>query len=662
MKTWFWIIGICMGLAQSAWPEDGYLQIRREYTDAEYKVKFFKGEIYRYERPNKDSSWRVRYGNLKIVLRYIESNPIYEPLGKTEAEAMRAKEEDLKDKLDRLIKKQIISGQTRYLFDLKAIKKPGQAIIFASNQTVSLTFDSKDAGTIKDLDGTFLDEYIRVIVPQTPTAFIEKAEIQNAEPEFGFDTAKYTKLTGQDGKIYLQQEDGKVFLTNEIYMATQEIINQKIVLTSGQILMVDERGLGAIIDSASANPLWMAIQYFLYFILGLVVIVFLFRYLKKKFSSEGFQRFLKGTFSSSRSVKSDKGLTQTGRTATPFPAELAGEFGSRDGNIFEQQMKVLEASLVKEIKNLEKRLVSNKNEELQTENGRLLEQVNLLNQKSSAATQEKDAIKKELAKKETELAQAKRDLDDQKNQLAQYGDAAKAIDELHQYVYQLPKKEAAVQRHVKFFEDLQGIENKIQKLLTRSIQDNVARAEADLLLMMWGRYAREKNKIPVARWELLLRGMLDRGLLTDRELLRRLKGEKNDEHKWRVLTEQLHKDVYQRWLSAILVLMEEVRNLEHFAGGSPSLIIEEARNFDREIQALCNQAEQAFEMTVHYARLFDDYGQYAQYSNIRASDEPLYPFYRKLKLSLQRDCIQQIVSYGLKSPFVNELTTVILAQ
>lgn len=677
MKTWLLIFGICAGFTQPVWPEEQYLQIRRDYTDAKYNVKFFEGEIYRGERPNKDSSWKVRYGNLKIELPYIGSNRIYEPLGKARVEAMRAKEEDLKNKLEGLIKKQVISGKDKYLFDLKAIKKNGQRVIFATNQAVALIFESKDLDIISDFDKTFADEYIRVIVPQAPTMFIEKAAIHNAEPEYLLDKDKYTELISKDGNIYLQQKDGRIFLTDKKYASTQPIMDKVITLNRHQILKVDDLGLGTIDNAESQITLW-EVGKFLIFSIGSIAIIFLLviflMHLKVRFGSapqsgppavsrkktSGFKEFWQSTFSRPPASDGSKILPQqesANPPAMPSSFTTPGKFSPWDDNILEQWFKVLESSITrsvtKEIKNLEKLLVANKNDELLAENDRLQRQVDTLNQKLSTASLENEFAKKELLNKERELNDAKLDLEDKRNQLAQYGQAARTIDELKQYVYPLPKTEALLQRHLAFFSSLQDAENKVLSLLSRS----PAGADADHILMMWSKYVVKKSEIPVVRWEAILNGMKDRAILTDRELIRRLKVEKNDEQRWRILSEQLYKDVYLRWLSTVLVLMEEVRNLERFTGGQPTLITEGARSFDREILRLCNQAEQTLEIIVNYVRLFDDY---TQYSNIRAVDEPVYLFYRTSRL--QRDCIHQIVSYGLKSPYGNEPTTVILAK
>lgn len=669
MKTWLLIIGICAGMAQSAFAQEKYLQIRRDYIDPNRKIKFFKGEIYRCDRPNQQSSWRVSYGNLEIVLPYIDGDRIYDyPLEKTRVEAIQAKEESLRDKKNGVIKKQIFFEQTRYVFNVKAIKRPGETAIFASNQNQSLTFEKEETEIIRNFDEKFPDEYIRVIVPDAPTMFIEKAGIQE---EYGFDANKFVALKGKDGATYLKQDDGKIFLTNDNYTSRQDLTSQKIVLADGQILVVDKRGLGVITGAEVSHPFWDALINTSIFVIIVVVIGFLiiFRF-KRKLRDAGQQGESQAVRKSRPShwwqigpLSFLKTRLLTKKAEDPqrqdaVKHEAAGKSVSTGATVLDQRFNVLEAglqSVIKEVKGLGKQLTENKNVEMQIENERLRSEADNYRQKWSAASQEKIAIQQELNKKDGELTGMKWQLDEKENKLKQYSRAAEAIAELEQYVYRLPRAETWVQPHLTFFASLQGLENKFQSLLLRSQQESPTDPEADHLKLMWWKYAAKKNGIPVSRWDELLKGLKEKGVLTDRDLIRRIKDEKNDEQRWRVLNEQLFREVYLRWLSAILVLMEEARNLEHFIG-APTGIAEEAKSLGRDIRPLSMQAQQLFEITVYYAPLFDNYKQHA---NIRAVDEPVDIYFRKLRL--QHDCIQQIVSYGMKSPFSNEQTTVILA-
>jgi len=671
MKTWLLIIGICVGMAQSAFTEEKYLQIRRDYTDPNRQIKFFKGEIYRYDQLKQGSPLRVNYGNLEIALPYIDDSRVYDLVEKARAGAVQAKEESFRDKLSGVIKKQIFFyDQTRYMFNVKAIKKPGETVMFASNQNQQLPFEIKENAIILDFDEKFPDEYIRVIVPDAPTMFIEKAGIQ---PEYGFDADKFVALKGEDGAIYLKQDDGKIFLTNDNYTSRQELTNQKIVLADGQILVVDKRGLGAIAGAEASHPFWDALINTSIFVITLVVIGFLIIFWLKRKSPDAGQRgepfavpksrpsnwwriwplsFLKTRSLTKEEVSQRLGVQNAGKREAAEKSAAVGD------NILEQRFNVLETAVqavLKEVRGLEKRLTENKNLEMQTENERLRGEADNFKQKWSAAAKERDATQRELDKKDGELTDMKLLLNEKENKLKQYSRAAEAIADLEQHVYRLPRAEIRIQPHLAFFASLQGVESKFQSLLLRSQQESPTGSEADHLKLMWWKYAAKKNRIPVSRWDELLKGLKEKGVLTDRDLIRRIKDEKNDEQRWRVLNEQLFREVYLLWLSAILVLMEEARNLEHFID-APTGIAEEAKSLGRDIRPLSMQAQQSFEITVYYAPLFDNYKQHA---NIRAVDEPVDILFRKLRL--QRDCIQQIVSYGMKSPFSNEQTTVILA-
>lgn len=712
--------------AQPAWPQEkGYLQIARDYEDA--GMKLFAGEIYRCEKRAKNSSWIIHCGNVEIKLPYNEKNPIYNYLYE-ESEALANEQQALENKVGDLIKKQIISNRQRYLFDVKSIKSSQQIIRFASNKNEPLRFENRDNEIIEDLDKTFPDEYIRLIVPQTPTVFIAKEDIKNSEPVYDFDREKFNAYKGKDGQIYLQQKkDARVIRTDPTYSSSQAVYNMAIELGGGKVLDVDHRGIGVISEMTDANfmtRLWRAVKSAFWAVIVIVFLAVILFYALKNASrskrdgvpmrrSFSLRRFL-GLSSSHRSSshrdqppfqsreksiqplqklpasKTDVPLPQTQeRTSAasqkPAPSKPDGplsqpqerskpiekeaalvaaparhEFRPAEENL-ENRFKQLEEKIAKIVSDkmlgLENRLI--KNHRMQEENDDLRRQVGKLEQSVNAYSQTKISIERELMEKNNELAKMQQELAEKNREIANFEQAASRFDELTQYIYRLDGTDLFLKPHLEFFSQLAKVENKVGSLLSHSAQENGASADSDCLRLIWSKYAMKKIEIQLARWELLLNGMRDRGLITDREVIRRIKGEKTEELKWKNLNELLYKEAYRPWLSGIFVLLEEVRNLGHFTKDAQSRIAAEARNFDKEIRALRNQAEQSLELTVHYVPLFEDYTQYSNI-NIKAVDEPVYPFYKDLPLA--RNSIFQVISYGLKSNYGNEPTTVILAK
>jgi len=286
-------------------------------------------------------------------------------------------------------------------------------------------------------------------------------------------------------------------------------------------------------------------------------------------------------------------------------------------------------------------------------------EANNLKQNLKSVSQVKESLEKERQKQEVELLNVKRELAEQSAAQTHLRRFAETIDELKQYVYPLSQRVKVLLRLLTFFSHLTDIENKVKILLSRSAKENAAGADTDYLMLMWSKYAVKKSEIPIAKWELLLNDIKEKGIITDRALIGYLDEGKNDDQKWNILNERLYKEVYLRWLSAILVLLEEVRNLERFVNGVPTRLAGETRNFEGEIATLRQQALQLFGITVHYVPLFQSYTQYTDV-HIKAVEAPVYPFYKDLRL--ERDFICQIISYGLKSQYGNEPTTVILAK
>jgi hypothetical protein len=141
-------------------------------------------------------------------------------------------------------------------------------------------------------------------------------------------------------------------------------------------------------------------------------------------------------------------------------------------------------------------------------------------------------------------------------------------------------------------------------------------------------------------------------------MLQRIRGE-SDQDKLEILHSRLHKEVYLNFISAVMVLLEEVRHLARFAKSPQQHIIDEAQNFERDMQILRTKLSQLFDIEIQYVPLFDNYKNYPNI-DIKAVDEPHSLLYKNIKL--ERNTIQEIVSYGMKSPYVNEPTKVILAQ
>jgi hypothetical protein len=313
MKNILLIISICFIFVETAWSQnEKYIEILRPYRFYPYKdnqasfIELFAGEIYLGVQNTGESGRRIIYGNFEMRLPVVSGNRRYNLIEDYDAEAaIKQKQQRIDAKLDSasVIVRKIILGKEVYQFDVSSIKTPGEVIRFASNNQVRLRFQNKTTKIVSNLNATFPDEYIRLIIPGIPTRFTEKEAIKNLEPIYDFDRGKYIELGSHDDWRFLQDKTTKkVFRTNENYTSINEEFDKTIALESGSYLKIDSNGVGAIVSAGGGNSIVNNLLYGIAIVIGLVFSFIIYGQLKRKKNRMGkrpwYKKFSKKKYAS----------------------------------------------------------------------------------------------------------------------------------------------------------------------------------------------------------------------------------------------------------------------------------------------------------------------------------------------------------------------------
>jgi len=222
-------------------------------------------------------------------------------------------------------------------------------------------------------------------------------------------------------------------------------------------------------------------------------------------------------------------------------------------------------------------------------------------------------------------------------------------DGLKEHVYFLSGYESFLSSQQPFFSRLITIQNTIKELYQDGLENDSSRKDLDCLGHIINKFQNNQEQISgnISQWEQVFRDLPHGGVITEQGLLQRLKSETTDESRIKILGELLIREIYKKYVSNLLIMIEEIRNLSYFINGRSDLSID---SLSDDLNFLITQTPQVSGLKINYIPLFANFEE-TEYKNAdfnASQNDPVGPLYRNIKI--EKNFILEVKSYGLGEP------------
>lgn len=721
MKSLYFLFFIILGISNNSFAQKdkNYIQILKgnTLTTSKDSIRYiiFPGEIYLGTK-EKDFARLICIGSIDSVRLDHTSTP-YTIMnnGSDLSDLKRNFKKNINEK-QHLIKKIVINNKDKYEIDISRIRNDHDTITFAS-YTKPIHFVTKDT----DILGisSFRDKYIRLIIPGIPTIFIDTAEIITVEARFTNQYLKenFTLLySKQYGEIYAIDPVSKfVYEYDENKMAYGNYATRykqpEIVYLKNEKKLVVRNGKG-MIEDVKKDYTWyiiigafafLFVVYIIFKVFGIDLIKITYyistgklrnqekqhkqyishkignkdtiKKLAKKYNvtiddiiyNNKFKDYFEASLKKSKPhqdffirgnlkyrdttvlkipIKKYKSDTETKKSNKFETGEKSNQIQSFDENNKEDIKKVFEFVM----KSTNQALMNSMNKYL-----------NMLGNKTSDEILKfsEDGNDKEQSKSEYRNSFEKNiKLNEQINELQITNEEIlKEYEKIEDLAFFLSNNKSFLTPNRSLLISLKKAEGKVMELRKRSFLHDPFSKESLYLMHFISKFLTKKPSKELYRWDSIIEIIEENGIIIDKDLCSMCKRENTDEIRIKNLNESIYYNIYRNYISTIIILLEETRNLENFIN-KESNITKEAKEIQHEIESLKNSMKHNLEFEINYVPLFCDYRQYSDI--IEAKHDNLSPLYQHIEL--EQDHILQIKSYGLVSKYGSEKTLVILKQ
>ena len=605
--------------------ENILVQTHSDIANPHAGILLMKGEIYR-TRLEDGKSQLIYADDISIVIHQNES------ITETYAPA------ELGDSsLATLILKQKISGKDQYIFDMSALDKTIKSVYFASYSQKEVELSREvPRSQVFDLDELFPQQYIRIVIPNYLTIMIEKNEVLHLPiTYFSYDTniykAQYVSITGNR---YLVDNDDYVILVDEKYEFVCRPPAGNIQISKNRILSVNHLGKGLItsLTSIRKKELYQRITIFstiTILLIGNIMLLFLLRNMKMRArarrdnipsSTELYLPQLKELIQRLEIV--NQKLESNSQTM-PSP-ELEPQRQITTGDKFSADilsMMELEGS-------------SRAGQNKPSKN-------NMLDQVSSSNVSDS-----------TDSTTLPTRNDVEKGAINLKPDIALNSD----HILSVASGDQLVHRHFKVLEFIMAVQVEIVNLLEDWQKYSASDSEYYMLNLIVGNYLVKSNPSHLSKWLSVIESIDEKGLILDSELIRNLRNTAKGDVNLANLEKIMYYELYSIIISPFCIMLEELRNFKKFAD-TESIFTKKNEDIGNRGNQFQELVLENIGISIHYVPLFTHYAQYKNITAIEGIDGFIYKM-----LSVQKDMISQIISYGLKSVWGDSPTEVRISR
>jgi hypothetical protein len=321
------------------------------------------------------------------------------------------------------------------------------------------------------------------------------------------------------------------------------------------------------------------------------------------------------------------------------PREKVNEFNklkesptSQQDNLeISQQLRAVENRIVNEIKNLSlSRNSIEQLEQLKNDNNKLKEENKRLDENNQAAT-------KKLSLTDEQLSQSNYKLSNYTEKVVFVEFLKGHSDGISAYLNYCSQ---VINQAYYYFGEI-------------SNQNNQETFPMSCLLI---KFQNDINAIPIGNWAQTLRDISDTGATTNKQLIRSFAQIQNEKDKLAEFDRLVFSEVLIKFVGSVLLLSEALKNLNRFQSSS-ELVNEAQLAFSKHVAELINKAK-LIGLEIKYVPLFENIEKHL--GQLESVDKERSLAYRGVG-KLEKGAIAEIVSYGIKTPFEETKTLIILA-
>lgn len=288
---------------------------------------------------------------------------------------------------------------------------------------------------------------------------------------------------------------------------------------------------------------------------------------------------------------------------------------------------------------------------LKEENIRLEEEKLQLIEQNDNQIRQLEVEKEEIQKQKQDVASKLNDLGNSLESITN------EFNQISEKVFRVDYLENIAKNVSEYLVFLNSVETKVKEYYERSLKIDPKSTESRLLSQMLLNYYLLKPEHEIGKWMLLFEKIKNEKIIADKELINRLK-EFSEDHQKEInyINRLLFKKVLEIYISNLLILCEEVKNLFSFSGEKSDFSSETESIFKNIIRDILLRTKDTMNLEVNYAPLFDNY---KKHPFTRLTDKEPRNIY--LNLNISKNQILEIASYGFKkiNGFETEETKII---
>lgn len=676
-------------------------------------IRIFRGEIYKASGKYEDKTRRFLFGKSDTVSvtyttlggkNYGKVIDEYNGISESIIDENQIKYAKIAESLISYIK---IDNEKKYSINLAQPEMDNHSVdfIFSEKRRITYTSKGKEYLNIEESD----EKFIRVLINQTPTIFIDKKQLVQSQEIY---TKGFVLKNGEGPYIDINGVEYFILKNSRnVYKIDPKVNNENILgnlkkseeiaLKDGSKLLIENENGEIIAESLPSQLIksWKIIIPILIFAVLIFVLIFRKKTIYKRLKS----MFMKKNETKTSHHKLKKNDTIEGLEAKYNKSFIPSKEWLNEFYRLNNRLKSLNRiDIIKEkIKNhkfvtiplIDKEFVPEKKEniietidsdntnteirtvdkatddsqlqnfmmrfqnqiethiskEIRTRTSDLYEKIEMLI-RSSENVKEVENINKqlkiELDKKKKELFETQKEKDSLSNER----------DELKKTFLKIENFDSFTSSNIALLNLIEEIEGEVLDFVSRAKQISPDSPETDIISQFVGKHYFNIRECKLGSWKDILTGMeKNKGMIIDLELSKKIATSKDSSNHLEILKNFIFYDIYKKYPGSLILLLEEIRNINFFTGNE-NAVTKEAEGFEHKISKLKNSLSNYLNFDIQYVPLFADF---SKYSEIKALNENPGNCYRNLKL--ERNKIWEIISIGYRYETEEEKTFVILS-
>ncbi len=327
-----------------------------------------------------------------------------------------------------------------------------------------------------------------------------------------------------------------------------------------------------------------------------------------------------------------------------------------DQESYLREISQMNADLVRQFKKIEENILG-KIEGLNTRNQTEKELNRITNELKSASAENKN-----LLEKSKELNQEKVNLEGEVETFkAQTEILSNEKKELNKELNQIKEKVIFPDFLVNYAKNLAGYLDLCEQVCSKAYeyynkvsQQNQGDAKIIGQLLLKFQSNKPSN---IGNWEQTILNISNSGIITDIQMIKRLRQINSNDEKIREFQRVLFQDVLEKYSSSTFILAEEFRNLGKFLSSQSEGVMNIQNTFTKLTTELTNKIKTTG-LEIKYVPLFVNYMEYSGHTKL--ANESLSSSYQGIT-GLQKNSVAEIVNYGFESTLGKSDTKIILA-